>query len=200
MSWAPSASNFRRNNTMPRSTLSAVATPGSDNPSSTSVMATAGCMPTRMVSAPRIFPMLEMSLTMRPMNESTISSVEMSMSTPRLAFLTMAFDRSSCSLSAIWSCMSIWIVTSRNSPIRSIGTFSTWQLLLERIAAGALQRKRQRVGEIRFRRHSLQIHAQVHDGLRDLRAHARDDAFRAHESQCRHGLEQMLRDQRVDRG
>src|SRR5689334_7134521 len=176
---------------MPRSTLSAVATPGSDNPSSTSVMATAGCMPTSMVSAPRIFPMLEISLTMRPMNESTISSVEMSISTPLVAFLTMEFDRSSCSLRAIWSCMSTWMVTSRNSPILSIGILSTVPLLFQR-AAGALERKRQRIGQIRLRRHALQVHAEVHDGLRDLRTHARDDAFRPHEPQRRDRLEQML--------
>ena len=45
--------------------------------------------------------MPEMSATMRPMKESTISSVEMSMSTPLEAFFWMAFDRSSCSFSAI---------------------------------------------------------------------------------------------------
>jgi hypothetical protein len=44
--------------------------------------------------------MLEMSATMRPMNESTISSEEMSMRTPLLAFLRIELDRSSWSLSA----------------------------------------------------------------------------------------------------
>ena len=70
--------------------------------------------------------------------------------------------------------------------------------LLER-AAGALERQRQRIGEIRLGGHALQVHAEVHDGLRDLRAHAGDDAFRAHEPQRGHRLQQVLRDQRVDR-
>src|SRR6478609_2254723 len=94
--------------------------------------------------------------------------------------------------------MSTWMVTSRNSPIRSIGMRSTMQLLLER-TAGTLERKRQRIGEIRLGRNSLQVHAEMHDRLRDLRAHTRDDAFRAHETQRRHRLQQMLSDQRVDR-
>src|SRR5689334_14543131 len=95
--------------------------------------------------------------------------------------------------------MSIWMVTSRNSPIRSIGIFSTWRLLFQRTAAGALERQRQSIGEIRLRRHSLQVHPEVHDRLRDLRAYARDDAFRAHEPQRGDRLQQVLGDQRVDR-
>ena len=67
---------------MPRSTLSAVRTPGSDSPSSTSVIATAGRMPTTTVSASSTRDIAAMLPSIRPMNESTISSAEMSMSTP----------------------------------------------------------------------------------------------------------------------
>ena len=67
---------------MPRSMLSAVRTPFSDSPSSTSVIATAGRMPTTTVSASRTRDIAAMSPSMRPMNESTISSAEMSISTP----------------------------------------------------------------------------------------------------------------------
>ncbi len=38
----------------------------------------------------------------------------------------------------------------------------------------------------------------MHDGLRDLRSDAADDAVRTHEARCRYGLEKMLRGQRVD--
>ena len=68
---------------MPRSTSSAVRTPGSDSPSSTSVIATAGRMPTTTVSASSTRDIAAMLASMRPMNESTISSAEMSISTPR---------------------------------------------------------------------------------------------------------------------
>ena len=72
----------RASSCMPRSTLSAVRTPSSDRPSSTSVIATAGCMPTTTVVASRTRAMPEMLASMRPTNESTISSAEMSISTP----------------------------------------------------------------------------------------------------------------------
>ncbi len=39
----------------------------------------------------------------------------------------------------------------------------------------------------------------MHDGLRDLRANAADDAVRAHQARGGDRLQQMLRDQRVDR-
>ena len=68
---------------MPRSTFRAVRTPGSDRPSSTRVMATAGCIPTTTVSASSTRDMAAMFPSTRPMKESTISSEEMSMSTPR---------------------------------------------------------------------------------------------------------------------
>ena len=74
---------------MPRSTLSAVRTPGSDMPSSTSVIATAGRMPTTTVSASSTRDIAAMLPSMRPMNESTISSAEMSISTPRAPVAAM---------------------------------------------------------------------------------------------------------------
>src|SRR4029079_10369752 len=73
---------LERNICMPRSTSSAVCTPGNSRPSSTRVMATAGRMPTTMVRASRIVDIADMLAIMRPMNESTTSSAEMSMRTP----------------------------------------------------------------------------------------------------------------------
>ncbi len=67
----------------PFSTSSAVRTPGNDSPSSTRVMATAGRMPTTTVSASSTRDMPAMLPIMRPMNESTMSSAEMSIRTPR---------------------------------------------------------------------------------------------------------------------
>ena len=67
---------------IPDSTFSAVRTPGSDMPNSTSVMATAGCMPTTTVSASKTRAMAAMFASIRPMKESTISSEEISISTP----------------------------------------------------------------------------------------------------------------------
>ena len=74
---------------MPASTFSAVRTPGSDKPSSTSVMATAGRMPTTTVCASRMRDIAAMLPSMRPMNESTISSAEMSISTPAARVATI---------------------------------------------------------------------------------------------------------------
>ena len=56
-------------------------------PSSTSVIATAGRMPTTTVSASSTRDMAAMLPSIRPMNESTISSAEMSISTPRAPVL-----------------------------------------------------------------------------------------------------------------
>ena len=57
----------------------------------------------------------------RPMKESTISSAEMSIITPRARLATMRTVRSSCSASARRSCISTWIDTNRQSPICRIG-------------------------------------------------------------------------------
>ena len=68
---------------MPFSTLRAVRTPVSDRPNSTRVMATAGCIPTTTVSASSMRAIAAMVLSIRPIKESTISSPEISISTPR---------------------------------------------------------------------------------------------------------------------
>ncbi|MCY1247231.1 hypothetical protein D9M72_605440 [compost metagenome] len=68
---------------MPRSTFSAVRTPVRVRPSSTSVIATAGCMPTTTVVASMILASDEMVEIIRPMKESTMSNAEMSINTPR---------------------------------------------------------------------------------------------------------------------
>ena len=67
---------------MPFSTFSAVRMPCIDRPSSTSVIATEGCMPTTTVSASSRRAMPAMLPSIRPMKESTISSAEMSIRTP----------------------------------------------------------------------------------------------------------------------
>lgn len=85
---------------MPRSTLSAVRTDGKVRPSSTRVIATAGCMPTTTVLASITAASPEMVLIMRPMKESTISSAEMSISTPRAEVALIFSDRSSCKVIA----------------------------------------------------------------------------------------------------
>ena len=70
-----------------------------------------------------------MVASVRPTNESTMSSALMSMITPWQPVATIRSARSSCSCSATWSSMSIWIETSRISPILRIGTRSTSALL-----------------------------------------------------------------------
>ena len=69
----------------PLSTFSAVRTPVSAKPSSTSVIATAGRMPTTTVTASSTRDIAAMLFSMRPMKESTISSADMSISTPARA-------------------------------------------------------------------------------------------------------------------
>ncbi len=91
---------------MPRSTSNAVLTPGRVKPSSTKVMATAGCMPTTITRASISRDRLAMSAIIRPMNESTMSSAEMSSNTPRAEVALMRSVRSSCKRMASLSCMS----------------------------------------------------------------------------------------------
>ena len=114
--------------------------------------------------------------------------------------------RSSCSVSASRSCMSTWIVTSRQSPIlQNRNAFHRHALSARRSA------RRDRRAPVRFSATAnasasvalvddvAEIDAEMHDRLRDLRPDAADDAVGAHQPRRRHGLQQMLRDQRVDR-
>src|SRR4029077_4850762 len=78
--WKSPLSSYR--SSIPVSTFNAVRTPASDMPSSTSVMATAGCMPTTTVSAPTTRAIAAILASILPMKESTISSVDMSIKTP----------------------------------------------------------------------------------------------------------------------
>src|SRR2546421_3261059 len=196
---------------MPRSTLSAVGTPVSDMPSSTSVMATAGRMPTTTVAASSTLDMAAMLASMRPMNESTISSDEMSISTPRARLLTIWLVRSSCRVSASLSCMSTWMETRRNSAILMIGIRSiSGSVPRGRRGPGgggaghgearALQRNGEGVGQRGLRRDRVQVDPEVHDRLCDLWPDAADDAVGAHQPRRRHRLEQVLGDQRVHGG
>ena len=79
---------------MPFSTSSAVLIPWRESPSSTRVMATDGCIPTTTVSASKRRAIPAILPSIRPMKESTISRLEMSINTPedlesRLAGLTL---------------------------------------------------------------------------------------------------------------
>src|SRR5689334_4173975 len=78
--WKSPLSSYR--SSIPVSTFNAVRTPASDMPSSTRVMATAGCMPTTTVSASSTRAMAAMLASILPMKESTISSVDISIKTP----------------------------------------------------------------------------------------------------------------------
>uniref|UniRef100_A0A1I7YBM1 PE-PGRS family protein n=1 Tax=Steinernema glaseri TaxID=37863 RepID=A0A1I7YBM1_9BILA len=185
---------------MPRSALSAVRTPGRVRPSSTRVIATAGCMPTSTVCVSMMRDTPEMVPIMRPMKESTMSSAEMSISTPLAEVALMRSDRSSCRVMASWSCMSTWMVTSRNSPICRIGMRSMASARLGDGQAQAMQGQLQGVGQVGLGHHALQVQAQVHDGLGDLRAYTADDAVGAHQADGGHGLEQVLGHQGIDGG
>src|SRR5690606_38618077 len=137
------------------------------------------------------------------MNESTTSSAEMSISTPFAPVATIFSVRSSCSFSAIRSCRSTWMLTSKIRPSLSIGIRS--MTLAERAfvpddpVPESAERVAERVGERRPRDHVAEVDAQVHDRLRDLGPYAADYALRAHQLRGRHGLQQVLRDQRIDR-
>src|SRR5678815_800515 len=136
------------------------------------------------------------------MKESTTSSAEMSISTPRARVSATRVVRSSCRVVARRSCMSTWIVTSRQSPIlrigiRSMGAPSANGFDLEAIAR---EGDGEGVGQRGLGDDVLKVDAEVHDGLRDLWADAADDAFGAHESRGGDGLEEVLRHQGIHRG
>src|SRR5262249_42169173 len=189
---------------MPLSTSSAVRTPGSDSPSSTSVMATAGRIPTTTVRASSTRAIAAMFASMRPMNESTISSAEMSISTPRACVSAIRAVRSSWSVIARRSCMSTWMLTSRQSPILRIGMRSIPRSPLGGSRSSRQSRPvegdREGVRERRLGDDIPEVDAEVHDSLCDLGPYAADDALRPHEARRRHGLQQVLGDQRVDGG
>ena len=115
-----------RSRSMPRSTLSAVRTPGSESPSSTSVMATAGCMP----DDDRLG--VEHARHRRDVGDHAadervhhLQRARCRSARPGAPVREIRSVRSSWSVRARRSCMSTWIVTSRKSPIRRIGMRST---------------------------------------------------------------------------
>src|SRR5262249_12491189 len=159
----------------------------------TSVIATAGRIPTTTVAASSTRAIPAMFASMRPMNESTTSSAEMSIRTPCARVAVIRSVRSSCSDIASWSCMSTWMETSRQSPILRIGMRST------SCSGGggdretaAVEGDRERIRERGLRDHALEVDPEMHDRLRDLRADTADDALRAHEPRGGDGLQQML--------
>src|SRR6185312_5333491 len=108
----------------PFSALSAVRTPLRDSPSSVSVIATAGRMPTMTVSASNSLDIEPIMVSIRPMNESTISTAVMSMITPRAPVTASSSARASWSRTTLSSCRSIWMETKSVVPILRIGTRS----------------------------------------------------------------------------
>ena len=103
---------------MPRSTLSAVRTPGSDRPSSTSVIATAGLHADDhglgVEDARHAGDVAE-----HPADERVdhLERGDVDQHALGAGLRRSASVRSSCSVIASWSCMSTWMVTSRKSPI-----------------------------------------------------------------------------------
>src|SRR4051812_41361656 len=95
------------------------------------------------------------------------------------------------------SCMSTWMVTRRDLPMRRIGMRSTLVALLPVLLrlflllrpllllhardgpAGALQGEGEGIRQCRLGGDGAEVHAEVHDGLRDLRPDAADDAVGA---------------------
>src|SRR5580692_725186 len=90
------------------------------------------------------------------------------------------------------------MVTSSSSPIRSMGMRSK-SLLVRDLVAAALERQRQRIGQIGLGDDALKLDSQMYDGLGDLRPNAADDALRAHQTKRGHRLQQMLSHQRIHR-
>ena len=110
---------------MPRSTFSAVRTPGSDRPSSTSVIATAGLH----ADDDRLgveHARHRGDVGEHPADERVDDlEREMSISTPRAPVSTIRCGEVVLQRIAMRSCMSTWIVTSSRSPILRIGMRST---------------------------------------------------------------------------
>ena len=159
-------------------------------------------MPTTTVSASSTLEIDAMVESIRPTNESTMSSAVMSMITPWQPVATIRSARSSCSCRAVWSSMSTWMETSRMSPILRTGTRSIRSPGAGRRAgldAGQPQHVPQRVGEARLGGDVAELDAERHDRLGDLRADAGDDAVGAHQPGGDHGLEDVLGDLGVDR-
>src|SRR5579862_2782022 len=96
---------------------------------------------------------------------------------------------------ASWSWRSIWMEIRRHCPIRKMGMCSD----TADGVSGALQGEQECIRQACFGGDPLQIDAEMHDRLRDLGPDAADDAVRTHQAQCRHGLQKMLRDERIDR-
>ena len=201
----PPAARAAPSSAMPFSTLSAVRTPGSDSPSSTSVIATAGRMPTTTVRASSTRAMAAMLASMRPMNESTISSAEMSISTPLRARRgdPRRSGRPAASSRAGRACRP-GCVTRRQSPILRIGMRSMPGLTgprraVRRPARSFRSAMAKASASVALVITSCRSTPRCTIGLRDLRPDAADDALGAHQPRGGDGLEQVLRDQRVDR-
>jgi hypothetical protein len=88
------------------------------------VIATAGRIPTRTVSASNSREIEPIVVSIRPTKESTISTAVMSMITPLTPVLASSSARSSCSRITLSSCRSIWMETNSVWPILRIGTRS----------------------------------------------------------------------------
>ena len=202
---------------MPRSTLSAVRTPGSDMPSSTSVIATAGRMPTTTVSASSTRDIAAMFPSMRPMNESTISSAEMSISTPRAPVAAIRvgqivlqlhrepvvhvdLDRHEQALAHLENRDAFHVTPRAGGGLAAApgaGSAADGATLVT-VSASRLSATANASASVALVVTAVQVHAEMDDRLRDLRPDAADDAVGAHQPRGRHRLQQVLRDQRVD--
>ena len=146
------------------------------------------------------------------MNESTISSAEMSISTPcalagrsacqivlqrhRQAVVHVHLDRDQQVIAHLQdrnAFHALSPVAVGRGPAPVCPCFSAPR------EAAALQRDRERVRQRRLGDHVVQLDAEVDDRLGDLRADAADDAVGAHQPRGGDGLEQVLRGERVDR-
>src|SRR6185437_12456199 len=161
----------------PFSALSAVRTPVSGSPSSVSVIATAGRMPTMTVSASNSREIEPIMDSIRPMNESTISTAVMSMITPCAPVAASSSARSSCKRMTVSSSSSIWIETNSVCPIFRIGTCSISEPFSfggYHLQPSLAQRERKGIGERRLSGDVTELDAERHDRLCDLRPDAGD--------------------------
>src|SRR2546430_2665776 len=186
---------------MPCAALSAVWTWLIGTPSSTSVIATAGWMPTIVACAPRRRIIPTSRAMTRATNESTTDSPLTSSRAARTWVRATSLVISRSMRSTVVSSRSPCNVTSRSRPIRIIGTWS-------RIGADPLQRQRradhaqrelERLAQAAAAAQGAQVDAEVHDRLRGLRPYPAQDARRTHQACRLDGLQQVLRHVRVDR-
>ena len=191
----------------------AVRTPFSSSPSSTSVIATAGWIPTTTICAPSRRTPTAMSFSIRPRNESTVSTTDRSSSTPcRAACAPAARTASVWSARASRSCRSSRTVATSVSPMlddrdarhytsSSSSSSNDWAPVAaprHDLQAEPSERKLQALGHRGPGGHAAEVDAEVDQ--RDRRARGEPDEQHLGAEQPRRGdrLQQVLGDGRVD--